>query len=77
MKVKKIVLEVKGKEVSVSIDEAKELRTVLNEIFEKEIIYWPSPVVVREINPYNPYGSIGGIRYGSNSNGTENCQSIN
>jgi len=53
MKVKKIVLEVKGKEVSVSIDEAKELRTVLNELFEKEIHYLPGPVI-REHTPYNP-----------------------
>jgi len=45
MKIKKIVLEIKGKEHSMTIDEAKELRGELNKMFEKEIQYYPSPTV--------------------------------
>ena len=49
--IKKIVLEVSGREITVSLEDAKKLKDLLNELFGKEII--------KEIRvdhyPYKPY----------------------
>ena len=52
MKIKKIVLDIKGKEVSMTLDEAKELRDELGKLVEKEYTYPNYPDFYRE-----PYGS--------------------
>jgi hypothetical protein len=44
--VKKIVLNINGKEISLSIEQAKKLKDILGELFGKEII----KEVIREIN---------------------------
>jgi hypothetical protein len=51
--IKKIVLSVGDKEISLSLEEAKELRAILDEVFDNNntIIINPSPVVVI---PYTP-----------------------
>ena len=60
LKLIKIILETKdGKQVSLTIDEAKELHDQLHALFGKKTISAPSyPIVVerdRWIGPYQPY----------------------
>lgn len=46
--IKKIILEIKGKEISLTLEEAKELREELGKLNEKEYIYNPTLI------PYHP-----------------------
>lgn len=43
MKIKKIVLDLNGKEISLTIEQAKGLRDKLNELFGKNTVYVPQP----------------------------------
>ena len=77
--VKKIVLNIDGKEISLTIEQAKKLKDILGELFGKEIIketireinYPPIWVYEQPIVPYNPlqpqiWCQSGGI-YSANS----------
>lgn len=63
IEIKKIVIKVGEKELSFSMEEAKELQNILNETFGGEkAIYFPSYPVYIEVerpyritSPYNPY----------------------
>ena len=51
VEIKKVVIKIGDKELSLSIDEAKELKTILNQTFGGgETIYVPT--VIREYPPY-------------------------
>ena len=60
--VKKIVLNIDGKEISLTMEQAKKLKDILGELFRKEIIketireinYPPIWVYEQHIVPYNP-----------------------
>jgi len=60
-KVKKIVIELSGKDVELTISQAQELRAALNELFEEKVTivkekeYLPSPYPVPYPQPYPVY----------------------
>lgn len=58
-KVSKIILEVGSKEIELSIEEAKELKRILGDLFNvKEIQFIPpSPIIIERYNRwhYQPY----------------------
>jgi hypothetical protein len=54
-KVKKIILEVGAHELSLTIEEAKSLRDILDATFPKEPTYIPyQPIIIEK--PYRPWG---------------------
>ena len=71
VEIEKIIIKVGDKELSLSVDEAKELKTILNELFaEKEIVY--SPIIIEKFRRYvYPHWeitcgeSMGSDKYGS------------
>jgi hypothetical protein len=74
-KIKKIVLQIGEKEIELSLDEAKELKKILGDLFkEKETVYVPSPYPVYPYFPniwrvtYNPLDN--GITYVSSGSST-------
>ena len=57
-KISKIVLEVGGKKIEMSLSEARELKQILNDTFpDKETVFIPStPVIIKRQWPYwRPY----------------------
>ena len=60
MKIKKLVIELKGKDIELSVEQAKELQAALNELFEekvrvvKEKEYIPQPYPVPRPCPVEP-----------------------
>lgn len=52
MGISKIIIEVGGKEIELSLDEAKELKKILDEMFAcKEVKFVPSsPVIIERYN---------------------------
>ena len=67
--IKKIVLDLSGKEVSLTTEQAKKLHELLDELFGKETIYIPGPIVIERDHwwwhPTQPMWTC------SNSSGTE------
>jgi len=64
-KIKKIVLSIEGKELILSVDGAKQLKTLLNDLFGREVItehHYP----YRYNQPWY-YGNIAGTAYLSDS----------
>lgn len=57
VKVNKIILTIGNKEIELTVDEAKDLHSILGEMFktpEKDIVYVPY-VAPSDPNPYQPY----------------------
>jgi len=52
VEVKKIVLQIGKKEIPLSLDEAKELKNILADIFEKPDVYIPYPTYPYPVYPY-------------------------
>lgn len=51
--IKKLVIEVDGKEITLALDKAEKLFEALKELFDKKVVYIPGPTVYRE--PYRPW----------------------
>lgn len=64
VKVSKVEIEIGKKRIELSLDEAKELRDILNETFgkEKKAPGWPSyPIIIERpawLNPYHRYWNV-------------------
>lgn len=54
-KIKKLVLEIGGKEIELTMEEAKELKLILGEIFQENIIYVPPIPCPCPCEPYRQY----------------------
>ena len=56
--IKKLVLDIGGKEIKLSLDEAKQLKVVLGELFDEKPIGWlpyPTPIIIDRFDPYWNY----------------------
>ncbi len=56
--IKRLVLDIDGKEISLTMEQAKKLQSALNEVFETKIVrekeYIPTPYVPKPV-PWYPY----------------------
>ena len=56
-KIKKIVLDIGGNEIKLSLEQAKQLNTVLGDLFNERPVYYtyPTPIIVERSYPYWTY----------------------
>jgi hypothetical protein len=56
--IKKIVLDLGGKEISLSLKQAKQLNTILGELFDVKSVTafpYPTPIIIERSRPYWTY----------------------
>ena len=54
VEIKKIVLNLGGKQIGLSMDEAKKLKALLGELFDEKVSWfpYPTPIIIEESRPY-------------------------
>ena len=56
--IKKIVIEVQGKEINLTLDEAKELKQELDKLFTEPYVVQPFVQPVYPASPYQPWSPV-------------------